>query len=90
MSFALPDVPVRWHPHEDRVVRVMAAMADDHPMAQMPCLACGEAIADGNAIVLLALGPGDDPKAREACQHNRWHTACGIVLHAACAGKESP
>ncbi len=59
--------------------------AADHPTAGMVCLGCGEPFAAGDRTVLVLLGPGGDPEARQKAVDGRFYNAVCAELHAACA-----
>ncbi len=56
-----------------------------HPTTGMACLGCGEPLAPGDRTVLVVLGPGGDPEAREKALAGRFYNAVCAELHAACA-----
>lgn len=86
MTLPLPDIPIRWHIYEDRIPKVFPEVVETHPLAEVPCPACGYPLANGEPVALLVLGPGADPEAQAKCRRAAWFTAAGIALHAACAG----
>jgi hypothetical protein len=76
---------VRWKPGEPRESLLLGPLTPDHPAAQFPCLCCGEPLADGRPVQLLAIGP-DDEDSRAKCAAGGWHTALALPLHAECIG----
>lgn len=66
------------------VSRSFPPMMADHPMAQERCPACGD-VFEGQASVLLVLGPGSDPEALEKMQQGRWFNAAAVAVHEACS-----
>lgn len=53
-----------------------------------PCAVCKQAITAGQFITLIALGPGDDPEARERARQGRPYNAIGALAHYACVTGE--
>lgn len=49
------------------------------------CPACHKEFVSGDRSVLIALGPGDDPDAREAAKAGRPYNAVAVEVHAECA-----
>ncbi|TCO57179.1 hypothetical protein [Actinocrispum wychmicini] len=76
---------VRWKPGEPRESKPLGPLPAEHPAAQYPCLCCGQPLADGRPVQLLAVGPDDD-ESREKCRAARWHSALALPAHAECLG----
>jgi hypothetical protein len=76
---------VRWKPGEPRESRLLGPLPPHHPAAQFPCLSCGEPLADGRPVQLLAIGP-DDHESREKCRAGQWHSALALPAHTECLG----
>lgn len=51
----------------------------------LPCPACHRPFKVGEYTTVLALGPGDDPEARERARQGRAYNAAAIEIHWACA-----
>lgn len=49
------------------------------------CSACGKPFVEGDYSTLIALGPGDDPEARQLCRAGRPYHAIAEEVHLACA-----
>jgi hypothetical protein len=49
------------------------------------CPACRKPFLEGDYTTLIALGPGDDPEARERCKANRPYNAVALEIHYDCA-----
>lgn len=73
---------LRWREGEPRVSRVFPnpGGAIGHV-----CPGCLEPITSG-PVVLVVVGPGDDPDAQADHAAGRWHSAATVTCHAACAG----
>lgn len=80
----LPITYVRFGPGENQTGRSFPPMAADHPMAALPCIACGDVLA-GQATVLVALGPGSDPEAVQKASAGRWFNAVCVAIHEGCS-----
>ncbi len=48
------------------------------------CAACHRPMVKGHAVILVVIGPGDDPEARSLCRTGRPYTALTVPAHAAC------
>ncbi len=68
--------------------RVFEPLPADHPLVTDPmlCLGCNQYFRAGDRTVLVPLGPGDDPVAREKALAGNYFNAIALPLHAACAG----
>lgn len=53
------------------------------------CRACNQPFKAGDYVTLVALGPGDDPDARQRAREGRPYNAVALPVHWACAtGRE--
>ena len=68
--------------------RVFEPLTVDHPLVtdEMVCFACDERFEAGDRKVLVPLGPGNDPEAREKAKAGRFYNAVAVAIHADCAG----
>jgi hypothetical protein len=70
--------------------RKFPPLKPDHPLVGGECPACHETFTAGDETTLIALGPGDDPDARERAREGRVYNAVAVPVHWACAtGEES-
>lgn len=63
---------------------------EDHPSVGRPCPACKVPFAAGDYTTLVALGPGDDPEARERAVAGRVYNAVAVEVHFACVVGREP
>ncbi len=83
-------VYVRHRLGANRVGRTFPPMLGDHALAEAPCIACMNPLAQPEEpIVLLTIGPGADPDTRDRHWAGRWYNAVAIPLHKACLGEEA-
>lgn len=61
-------------------------VTSDSPMVGTGCPACDKVFAVGDRVVLVAIGPGDDPDAQAAAKAGRPYNAVAVPVHASCAG----
>lgn len=61
-------------------------LVSDDITERRPCGACGHTFEAGDEVVLIPLGPGQDPEEREKCRLGRPYAAICEVAHARCAG----
>lgn len=69
--------------------RKFGPKAEDHPSVGEPCPACHSPFVAGDFTALVALGPGNDPDARERAVAGRSHNAVAVEVHWACATGEA-
>lgn len=69
-----------------RLTRVFGPKLAGHPSVGTLCPACLVPLQEGDFTTLVALGPGDDPEARERARAGRPYNAMAVEVHAACAG----
>ena len=67
-------------------MRKFGPKGKDHPSVGQKCMACGEELKEGDFTVLVALGPGKDKGAREACEEGRPYNSVAIEIHWECSG----
>lgn len=74
----------------DPIVRLrkFSPLPKEHPLIGDICQACQQPFKEGDITTLVALGPGDDPKAREYCREGNTYNAVAIPIHWACATGE--
>lgn len=72
--------------HERDAMRSFPPLADDHPSIGGECAACGQALAAGDVVAIIPLGPGADPQAQATARAGGWYSCLGALAHAACAG----
>lgn len=71
--------------------RRMGPLAADHPAVGQPCPACPVALATGDYVTLVMLGPGDNPEQQAKAREGRTYRGVGAVVHWACAtGEPAP
>jgi hypothetical protein len=65
-------------------------LAPDHPLVrgEQTCAACDRRFWPDQRVVLIALGPGADPEARERARADRWYSSEALVVHRVCATGE--
>lgn len=74
--------------------RVMVVEAN-HPLVtgpiteRRPCAVCGHVFEPGAPVVLIPLGPGEDPEERTKASLGRFYNAICAVAHARCAGAKT-
>ena len=70
-------------------MRIMT-LVEGHPLTRGDdnCASCRKDFEVGDRIVLVPLGPGDDPEAQKAHAEGRLYNAAAAVVHAKCAGAE--
>ena len=62
----------------------------DDSLGDRLCLACGKSFEVGEKVVLVPLGPGDDPEERKKAAKGRAYNAVSIPVHLPCAtGKDA-
>lgn len=61
-----------------------------HPSCGKPCPACQVNFKAGDWTALVALGPGDNPEARELARQHRVYNAVAVEVHYACVTGEEP
>lgn len=59
----------------------------DHPSVGVECPACQVPFAAGDYTVLVPLGPGADPEARQRAAAGRPYDAVAVEIHWECAGR---
>lgn len=74
-----------------QTIRKMGPLKDDHPMVieERPCAACNVPLQSGDAVTIIALGPGDDDEERKRMREGRPYNAVADVVHWACATGET-
>lgn len=72
----------------DLDLRKFDPLATDHPLLQQDCPACRQTFLPGDVVTLVALGPGDDPAARQRAREGRPYNAVTTPVHWACATGE--
>ena len=70
--------------------RKFEPLDDANPLVrdQMACAACQAAFKAGDAVTLIAVGPGDDAGARKDARDGRFYAAVAVPAHWACATGE--
>lgn len=71
----------------DRRPRSFLVRADD-PYVGQTCVACNVAIAQGQHVALVPLGPGAGSEAQRLCREGRTYNAVATIVHYACATGE--
>jgi hypothetical protein len=59
-----------------------------HPLIGEICLACQKPFVAGDVTTLIALGPGDDPEAREKAKKRLPYSAVAVPVHWDCVDPE--
>lgn len=68
--------------------RVFEPLSPSHPLVRdsHECPGCERPFQVGDRTVLVTIGPGDDPEARQRAHEGRPYNAVAIPVHAGCAG----
>jgi hypothetical protein len=82
-------VYVKHHKNESRQGRVFPPLRPDDSLFDKACVGCQEQLGNGNPVVLLIVGPGNDDEEWERCRAGHWYTAEAIPVHAICAGVDT-
>jgi hypothetical protein len=66
-------------------MRRYAPLAEGHPTIGEICPACRRALAVGDVVTLIAIGPGDDAEEQERAREGGVYTAVAVPAHWRCA-----
>jgi hypothetical protein len=69
-------------------MRKFGPKSDDAPSIGEPCPACHVPFKVGDYTTLVALGPGDNPEARQLMAQGRPYNAVAVEIHWDCSTKE--
>ena len=67
-------------------MRKFGPKTKDHPSINELCPACKKPFKEGDYTTLIALGPGDDPEARQKAQTGKPYNAIAVEVHYDCSG----
>lgn len=68
------------------IPRLMGPLKADHPAVRddQTCAGCDLCFCEGEYVTLVAIGPGDDPEARERAREGRPYDAVSVIAHYSC------
>jgi hypothetical protein len=72
----------------ESTMRKMGPLGKDAPPIGQECPGCKKLFVEGDYVMLITIGPGDDPEQRERCRNNRPYNAVALPVHWACATGE--